>query len=344
VTADKPTDLGTIQLVPLTGNLSLVTSQTDVTYTLTGPDGYSHDGQLPDKLQALPAGDYQLTVRQHDWQLPPLVITIHDRDQLQKEIDFPYGSVSISSIPSGATVRKGNVILGQTPLNLAQVRPGPMDLSVDLPPYTLARLSFTLPDSGQVAKQVTLTRGRDFISACGMAMVWIPDGYWVGKYDVTQREFETVAGFNPSTFRRPNRPVETVSWETAMAFCDKLNQWEERAGTLPRGFHYTLPTETQWEAFSADANIDLAATSRSVALSSTQDVGASEPNKFGLYDTLGNVWEWCLDAVDDKGDHTLRGGNWLSSMENFPSAETRTAGGAKYADRFTGFRVVLVPQ
>jgi formylglycine-generating enzyme required for sulfatase activity len=83
--------------------------------------------------------------------------------------------------------------------------------------------------------------------------------------------------------------------------------------------------------------------SRSTTLSSTQDVGSSEPNKYGLYDTLGNVWEWCADAFDDRGDHSLRGGSWLSSMENFPNAETRSAGGPKYSDRFIGFRVVLVP-
>jgi formylglycine-generating enzyme required for sulfatase activity len=177
-----------------------------------------------------------------------------------------------------------------------------------------------------------------------MPMVWIPDGFWAGKYEMNQRAFETVAGYNPSSFRRPNRPVETVSWEEASAFCEKLNQFEQRAGKLPKGYHYTLPTETQWDSFSADANIDLAAMSRGVTLSSTQDIGASEPNKYGLYDTLGNVWEWCLDAIDDKGAHSLRGGSWLSSADNFPSAETRSAGVAKYADRFTGFRVVLVPQ
>ena len=78
--------------------------------------------------------------------------------------------------------------------------------------------------------------------------------------------------------------------------------------------------------------------------SSTQPVGSSEPNKYGLYDTLGNVWEWCQDTADDNGAHVLRGGSWLSSTENFPNAQTHSAGAANYADRFTGFRMVLVPQ
>ena len=343
LTGNQPVDLGTIQLTPQTGNLSLTSLQKDVTYTLTGPGGYSHEGQLPDKLDGLAPGDYQLAARLHDWQLPPIPLTIRDRDDLQQIVKFPFGSASITSTPPGATVRNGNVVLGQTPLSLSQLKPGEMDLTVDLPPYSMERVSLDIPDFGSVTKDVTLTRGKDFIAACGMPMVWIPDGYWVGKYEVSQGVYETVVGKNPSTFRRPQRPVETISWDAAMAFCDQLNQFERRAGKLPSGYTYTLPTESQWEAFNADADIEKAAMSRAGSLSSTQDVGASGPNKYGLYDTLGNVWEWCLDNFDDQGDHSLRGGSWLSSSDNFPSAETRSAGAAKYADRFTGFRVVLAP-
>jgi len=344
VTADKPTDLGTIVLVQKTGNLSLTSPQSDVTYKITGSGDYTHEGQVPDKLENLPVGDYLITASQRDWKLPPLPITIHDRENVQKDIKFPYAKVSIVSVPPGATVREGRTVLGQTPLALTQVHPRDLHLSVDLPPYTLQRLDLHVPDFGNVSKQVTLQQDKDFIAACGMPMVWIPDGgFWVGKYEVRQSDFETAAGYNPSNFRRPNRPVETISWESAMAFIDKLNAYERKAGKLPPGFHYTLPKESQWDAVNADASIDQAAMSRATTLTSTQDVGYSEPNKYGVYDTLGNVWEWCLDEFDDKGDHSLRGGCWLSSTENFRSAETRNAGGPKYADQFTGFRVVLVP-
>ncbi len=343
VTADKPTDLGTIELVQKAGNLSLTSPQHDVSYTLTGPGDYKHDGQLPDKLQNLPVGDYQITASQNDWKLQPTIFTIHDQENAQKEIKFPYASLSITSTPSGATVRTGHTILGKTPLSLPQVKPGDLDLSVDLPPYTVQRLSVTLPEADTVSKDVRLKLDKDFIAACGMDMVWISDGYWAGKYEVRQSEFETVAGFNPSFFRKPNRPVESVSWETATAFCEKLTQFERKAGKLPAGYHYALPSEPQWDAISADADINQAIMSRGgTTLSSTQDVGASEPNKYGLYDTLGNVWEWCL-GVDDKGNHSLRGGGWLSSTENFPSADTRNMAIPKTVDRFTGFRVVLVP-
>jgi len=343
VTADTPMDLGTINLVQQTGNLALTSPQSDVTYKLIGPNGYSHDGQIPDKIQDLPIGDYLVTAAQRDWQLPAVPVSIRDHDNVQKDIKFPYGNLIISSTPSGATVRSENTVLGQTPLTLSQVRPKDFHLSVDLPPYTLQRIEVTVPNFGNVSKQVTLHQDKDFIAACGMPMVWISDGgFWAGKYLVRQADLETVGASDPSTFRRPNRPVETISWEAAMAFCDQLNSYEKKAGKLPAGYHYTLPKESQWEAFSADANIDLAATSRITTLSATQDVGFSEPNKYGVYDSIGNVWEWCLD-IDSAGYHSLRGGCWLSSTADFANAETRQTASPKYTDRFTGFRVVLVP-
>ena len=115
VSASKPTDLGTVQLAPNVGDLTLSSPQKEVHYAITGPNNYTHEGQLPDKLEHLPAGTYQITARQNDWQLPPLTITLQDRDNLQQEIKFPFASLSIDTVPPGATVRNGNVVLGQTP-------------------------------------------------------------------------------------------------------------------------------------------------------------------------------------------------------------------------------------
>jgi hypothetical protein len=342
VTTEKPVDLGLVRLVPKTGSVAFTCAEPGVTYTLTGPNGYNHQAAVPDRLDKLPAGDYQLTVALNDWVLPPAPLTVRDRETVQKEIKLPYATLAIQTAPPGATIRQGRVILGVTPVTLPKLKPGDMTFSVDLPPYLFQRVTVTLPDFGNVTRQITLQRGRDFLAACGMPMVWIPDGgYWVGKYEVRQSDFETVTGINPSTFRKPSKPVETINWDGAMAFCDRLNAYEEKAGRLPAGYHYTLPTETQWSSFSADADIDQAAMSRRNSLSSTQDVGASEPNKYGLYDTLGNVWEWCLDPYNSATTHSLRGGGWLSSSENFPTPETRIGAISTYADRFTGFRVVL---
>lgn len=344
VKADKPVDLGVVTLYPKTGGVTLSSPQSDVQYSLTGPGNYSHSGTVPDKLDKLPVGDYQLTAWQRDWKLPPITVSIHDHETIDQAIKFPFGSITVVSVPPGATVRQGNQIAGKTPYELFNLRPGDFSFSVDLPPYQIERFTIHVPDGGNITKSLNLQKEKDFIAACGMPMMWIPDGgFWAGKYLVRQSDYETVVGSNPSYYRRANRPVEQVSWEAANAFCDKLNAYERKAGKLPPGYHYALPTESQWATFSADADINLAATSRVNTLSSTQDVGASEPNKYGLYDTLGNVWEWCNDTFDDRGSHSLRGGSWLSSMDNFPGPDTRQGGAAKYADRFIGFRVVLVP-
>src|SRR5271170_4371268 len=122
-------------------------------------------------------------------------MTIQDRETAQKEIKFPYGKASIVTTPPGATVRKGRIVLGQTPLSLGQLRPGDLHLSVDLPPYTLQHVDITVPNFGNVTKQITLHQDKDFIAACGMPMVWIPDGgFWAGKYLVRQSDFESAGG------------------------------------------------------------------------------------------------------------------------------------------------------
>ena len=344
VTSEKPTDMGTVELVFKSGSISLTSDQTGVTYVLTGPNDYTHTGTIPDKLEKLPPGDYQLTATQRNWKLPAETISIHDQESVQKEVKFPYAQATIISTPPGATVRQGRTVLGQTPLTLAPLQPGDMNLSVDLVPFTIQRFTLHIADFGNVTRQVTFQPDRNFVASCGMPMVWIPEGhFWAGKYEVRQSDYEEVMGSNPSTFRRSTRPVETISWGDAVAFCDKLTQFELKAGKLPPGYHYSLPTESQWSLISADASLETAPMSRTGnSYTSTLDVGASEPNKYGIYDTLGNVWEWCLDKFDEKGNHSLRGGSWLSSSENFPNADTRIGGTPKYADRFTGFRVVLV--
>jgi hypothetical protein len=343
VSGDKPLDMGAIELVPKAGSLSLTSPQDNVTYTLTAPNGHVYTGQIPDNLPNLPPGNYQLLAVQQDWKLPPVMLTIHDQENVQKEIKFPYASAMITSTPPGAIVRSGRTVLGQTPLSLTQQRPGTLNLSVDLSPYMTQRFALPLPEFGNVQKNVTLDQGRNFIAASGLPMIWLADGFWAGKYLMPQSEFEAVAGYNPSSFRRSNLPVDSITWEDATAFCQKLTQYESKAGKLPAGYHYALPSETQWSELCADANIDLAAMSRSgTSLASTQEVGYSEPNKYGIFDALGNLWEWCSDT-DPQGNHSLRGGSWLSSPDNFPSADTRDTAAPKYTDRFTGFRVVLVP-
>ncbi|MBE9074521.1 formylglycine-generating enzyme family protein, partial [Microcystis sp. LEGE 08355] len=142
------------------------------------------------------------------------------------------------------------------------------------------------------------------------------NSFAIGKYPVTQAQYEAVMGTNPSYFKNnswfqnnPQNPVEKVSWNDAQAFCRKLSQIT--------GKTYRLPTEAEWEYacragtttrfyFGDDANQlgDYAWYSAN-SQDKTHPVGQKKPNAWGLYDMIGNVWEWCED-------------NWHSTYENAP--------------------------
>jgi|GEM_PF-650890 len=156
--------------------------------------------------------------------------------------------------------------------------------------------------------------------------VTVTKGIWIGKYEVTQREYLAVMGSNPSAFTADlDRPVEIVSWHDAVQYCDKLTQREQAAGRLAAGYVYRLPTEAEWEyacragttttfSYGDDpgyGELGQYAWYWENSWTSTRPsgyflfsgekyytskpVGTKQPNVWGLYDMHGNVWEWCLD-------------------------------------------------
>jgi formylglycine-generating enzyme required for sulfatase activity len=210
--------------------------------------------------------------------------------------------------------------------------------------------------------------------------------FYLGISPVTQQQYETVARTNPSHFgptgggrghvrglRTADLPVESVSWEGAVAFCARLSELpaEREAGRV-----YRLPTEAEWEyscragttttfhfgpSLSAgQANFNgqhpYGAT-EGPYLERTSPVGLYPPNALGLWDMHGNVWEWCQDwyheayyretpRADPRGPasgsrRVLRGGGWYSYARNCRSANRRSYG--TIDPSCIGFRVVMVP-
>jgi len=200
--------------------------------------------------------------------------------------------------------------------------------------------------------------------------VKISRDYWMGAREITQAQWRTLMGTDPSKYKGDELPVEMVSWHETVEFCRKLTQRERKASRLPDGYVYRLPTEAEWEYAARGGNKskgfmypgsndpEEVAWYHPGSSDETHPVGTKRPNELGLYDMAGNVWEWCLDFYapdyyansskadplnDNYGDKTYRlcrGGSWGLYPTHCRSANR---GGGTPAGRFYsyGFRVVL---
>ncbi len=164
--------------------------------------------------------------------------------------------------------------------------------------------------------------------------VTLTKGFWLGKYEVTQKQWESVMGENPSKFKDPDRPVESVSWEDCNAFIRQVN--------VGLGGVARFPTEAEWEyacragngsAISGTGLLSEMAWYDANSGNETHPVGKNHPNAWGFFDMHGNVLEWCYDwfgkfdakATDPKGPsigsfRVLRGGCWFFYARDCRSA------------------------
>lgn len=178
----------------------------------------------------------------------------------------------------------------------------------------------------------------------GIVLVKISPKLWAGKYEVTQAAYQKVMGSNPSAFPGANHPVDSVSWNDAMSFCKQLTEDEQSTNQLPAGYAYSLPTQAQWEQLVDNASLNDAVMSLKMQRrSSTAPVGSLGPNSLGLYDTRGNVMEWCLDP-QNRPYRVLRGGAWNTYISINARVAFRWYAQPNEAKNMFGFRVVLEPK
>jgi formylglycine-generating enzyme required for sulfatase activity len=165
--------------------------------------------------------------------------------------------------------------------------------------------------------------------------VRIPQPFEIGRYEVTQAQWETLMGSNPSLHRGPDLPVESVTWEDVSRFLERLN----RRGD---GYHYRLPTEAEWEyaaraGSGAPPNLDAAVWYDANSEGHIHPVGTRQPNAWGLYDMLGNAWEWCSDWAREPY-HRLRP---LPDPVGPDAGQCRIIRGGSWGDSYRTSRVSL---
>jgi formylglycine-generating enzyme required for sulfatase activity len=277
------------------------------------------------------------------------------------------------------------------PLKEAKKISGQKDLQTQTPklvepssPETLRRLEDPKESSSATPKPTQITiagiemvfvKGGEFMMGDDNSgydrekpahKVFVSD-FYVGKYPLTQKQWINIMGFNPSTFKDDdNNPVEQVSWNKAQEFLQKLNQ--------KTGKSFRLPTEAEWEYVAGGGasavRTKWAGTSNENELgdyawygenssNETHPVGTKKPNKVGIYDMCGNVWEWCNDWFGENYYDECKSNGTVENPQGPKSGSGRVLRGGlwssgcrlvyRYFDtpdgRYNrlGFRLALVP-
>lgn len=236
------------------------------------------------EADGLPVGRYRATVSREGWPTQTWDFELRANGTVERTFDLSEASVYLTSNPEGAEVWEGSRKLGETPLLLEGLAPGPVQFEL----RRRFHQSVTVSGVAVAGKKADLSAqlvgmegppGRVWerqVPGVGIPQVWIqpgsfmmgspPDekgrrddessrrvtlekGFWIGLHEVTQDEWQAVMGGNPSLFRSGGGrlPVDTVSWSEAQEFCRRLNEQARREGRQVEGYEYRLPTEAEWE-------------------------------------------------------------------------------------------------
>lgn len=288
-------------------------------------------------------------------------------------------STSLTSlIKDGATVKS---LIGSG--TISEIVPGNYILTVEAQSYASQTENITLSDGQTLQKNVQLETKMIYIPSStffmGSTTIFSSSderpnhqvtlsAYEIGRYEVTQKEWRSVMGTNPSYFQGDNRPVEQVSWNDVISFCNKLSESEGLSPVYSffgsasvsadwKANGYRLPTEAEWENaadYHSSITLEDIAWYHVNSKGTTHGIGEKERNELGMYDLIGNVWEWCWDwylsyyytsasQTDPKGPSSgiyrvARGGGF-DSPENHCTHSKRFTWGPTRKHIATGFRL-----
>ncbi len=347
-----------ISMEPTCGSLRIASKPQGAKVFING----KMTGTTPLAIKKLKAGKISLELKKECYKSVKRSVSVDPLKQNSVNISMEptCGSLKITSTPPDADVYIDGKKVGKTPYYLAMIQ-GKKKIEVR-------------SELGTWTKTVNFDRGKEVIlhpkfkrkkiwrdPVTGMEFVWVPegcfdmgcgqwqercdddekpvhracvDGFWIGRFEVTQEQWEKVMGKNPSHFQKGGKyPVELVSWNDVQEFIRKLNQLNGGS------YKFRLPTEAEWEyacrsggkeqMFCGGDDVDSVAWYRRNSDGSTHPAGKKRPNGLGIYDMSGNVREWCLDwysptfyaeqealkpnpvNLDGKeGKRVIRGGAW----------------------------------
>lgn len=407
----------TLHLRPILPLAELLEERVDLLNIRVGDKTFS--GLSHNSLQ-VPPGEYRVQVDHPDFKPLETVISVAESEILVLDLSLdPLPARLQLQLPDdrpSVVLHNGNLLRNpHTAFNLepgvrAEITVQPqnhMAVVYSIVPRPNQRLQWTVPLLVLPGPE----KGEPWmVPGLGLAMVWLEAGefvmgsplqevmrlpnegpqtrvtisspFWMSSHEVSQAQFTRLMPYNPSAFRGPLLPVDSISWDEAVAFTHKLTERERLAGRLPDGFVYRLPTEAEWEfaaragtttPFSLPGPVHAGVANvqggyppqrtGTVAIASgvTQSlpVGSFAPNPWGLFDMHGNVREWVLDGFTDRlpggqltsplrpgSDHqprVTRGGSWAELAHRSRSAaRDKLSPGAR--DSAQGFRIVLAPE
>jgi len=381
---------------PKTGTISVVTDPGDAEVWL---DDTKKDNS-PTFLRNLIIGNYTIELKLTGYGTVKKTVTVEENKTAEINETLPQGEhVTINTTPAGAKIKIDGGVEQGTPYtgtlsygthNIIAVpdAKGYLETTENISITQGGKTSFTFvlkPDSKDYTEttsslniDMVYIKGGTFTMGCTSEQsdceedekpahsVTLSD-YYIGKFEVTQKQWTAIMGNNPSYFKDcGNCPVETVSYNEIQDFLQKLNQ--------KTGKKYSLPTEAQWEYAARGGVMSQGLASHTKYAGSnaigdvawftvnsdskTHPVGQKNANELGIFDMSGNVWEWCSDWYDkdyykhspqnnpentnNGSDRVLRGGSWYG-LESGCRVANRRNRNPDGRSRIYGFRLVLVP-